>query len=62
MKFQVIYNDHQIGRKGPRIVSEHQDKHEAQQKARRLNALLSPGDKNYYGARYRVQLSKENEQ
>lgn len=54
MKYQVLYNDKQIGRKGSRVSSEHETKDEARQRARRLNALLSSGDKRYYGARYSV--------
>ena len=62
MKYGVTMRGGSIGerigrysKKGRLIVAEFATKEEAQEKARRLRKLLSPGEKKYYGIGYSVE-------
>ena len=54
MAWQVWARGGSIGNKGPSLISEHPTREEASAKAKRMNKLLSPGEKAYYGLGYGI--------
>ena len=53
---RVIRTGGSIGEQGKdNVVSDHDDAESAMAKARRMNKLLSPGEKKYYKIKYKVQ-------
>jgi hypothetical protein len=54
VSWQVWSRGGSIGNKGPSLISEHPTQEEAAAKAKRMNKLLSPGEKSYYGLGYGI--------
>jgi hypothetical protein len=53
-EFHVVVKGGSIGSSGPHVTSTHATREEAAEKAKRMNKLLSPGEKKYYGLGYSV--------
>lgn len=52
--YKVVLYGGSIGTKGPSVMCENMSKEAAVAKAKRMTAQLSPGEKRYYGMRYRA--------
>jgi hypothetical protein len=57
-EFHVVAKGGSIGHADPRVTSTHATREEAAEKAKRMNKLLSPGEKKYYGLGYGVKEVK----